>query len=98
MQSTSETTAFDLLSESDDKSANLRVRADLMDRLIGYIEENDLTQKEAAEQLGASQPRISYLVNGRISKFTIDALLNMCEHAGIDWELDRDDLYAGRPE
>ena len=54
-----------------------------MNRLEAYIAEHELTQKEAAERMGVPQSRISLLVNGRISKFTIDYLLNMCTRVGI---------------
>lgn len=70
-----------------DRAANLKVRACLMDRLIDYVQEEGLNQTEAAKRLGVPQPRISYLMNGKISKFTIDFLLNMCSAAGIDVEV-----------
>ena len=43
-----------------------------------------MTQEQAAGRFDVGQPRVSYLMNGRISKFTIDALLNMCTAAGIE--------------
>ena len=67
-----------------DRGANLKVRARLMDRLNAYVEEEGLTQEQAAGRFDVGQPRVSYLMNGRISKFTIDALLNMCTAAGIE--------------
>lgn len=75
-------TAFDVL-EDPDRAANLKVRSKLMNRLDDYIREEGLTQEEAADQLGVPQSRISFLVNGKVSKFTIDYLLNMCTQAGI---------------
>lgn len=75
-------TAFDVL-EDPDRAANLKVRSKLMNRLDDYIREEGLTQEEAADQLGVPQSRISFLVNGKVSKFTIDYLLNMCTRAGI---------------
>ncbi|MFW6207052.1 MAG: helix-turn-helix domain-containing protein [Gemmatimonadota bacterium] len=47
------------------------------------IESEGLTQVEAGEHFGVSQPRISNLVRGRIEEFTIDSLVNMLSHAGI---------------
>ena len=67
-----------------DRGANLKVRARLMDRLNAYVEEEGLTQEQAAGRFDVGQPRVSYLTSGRISKFTIDALLNMCTAAGIE--------------
>lgn len=78
--------AFDVL-EDPDRAANLKMRARLMNRLDDYIREHGLTQEEAAERLEVSQSRISFLLNGRISKFTIDYLVNMCTRAGIEVDL-----------
>lgn len=75
-------TAFEIY--DDTRSANLKVRARLMDHLNDYIQAQDLTQQQAAEHFGVPQSRISLLVNGRISKFTIDYLINMCSRAGIE--------------
>lgn len=86
-------TAFDHLFDKKE-AANLRIRAKLMDRLIDHIEENGLTQEEAAEHFGASQPRISALVNGKISRFTIDALVNMCNEAHITVDIRFDGARA----
>lgn len=69
-------TAFDHLFNAKE-AANLRVRSKLMDRLVEHIEENGLTRKEAAEKLGASPGRTSALLEGKISRFTADALTNM---------------------
>ncbi|MEB6138229.1 helix-turn-helix domain-containing protein, partial [Klebsiella pneumoniae] len=35
------------------------------------------SQKVTAEKLGVSQPRVSNLMNGQVSKFAIDMLLEM---------------------
>ena len=67
-----------------DRAANLKVRSKLMRRLDDYLREEGLTQEEAADRLNVPQSRISFLVNGKISKFTIDYLLNMCTRAGIE--------------
>lgn len=76
-------TAFDAF-EDPDRAANLKVRSKLMSRLDDYIREEGLRQEEAAERLEVSQSRISFLTNGKISKFTIDYLLNMCSRVGIE--------------
>lgn len=75
--------AFDAL-EDPGRAANLKVRSKLMSRLDDYLREKGFTQEEAADQLDVPQSRISFLLNGKISKFTIDYLLNMCTRAGIE--------------
>jgi predicted XRE-type DNA-binding protein len=48
------------------EAENLRIRARLMMALTGYIQERKITQSRAARVMGASQPRISDLVRGKI--------------------------------
>lgn len=76
------TSAFDVYDDPD-RAGNLKVRAQLMHLLGDYIDEKGFKQEEAAQHFGVPQSRISQLVNGRISTFTIDYLINMCSRAGI---------------
>ena len=62
------------------EAENLKMRLLLMTELRCII--GDLPQREAAILLGATQPRVSHLVRGRIDLFTIDTLVNMLGHAG----------------
>ncbi len=64
------------------EASNLQSRSELMIEIQSIIEAEGMTQKEAAEYFGTSQPRISALRKGRIDKFTVDALMNMLSHAG----------------
>lgn len=57
-------------------ASELQMRSDLMLVLRGIIEAKQWSQSEAAEHLGLTQPRVSYLVNGKVEKFSIDKLLN----------------------
>jgi predicted XRE-type DNA-binding protein len=65
------------------EAANLRIRADLMAKLIGAVEERGLTQEQAAKLLGISQPRVSNLMRGKIQHFSIDTLVNLLTAAGL---------------
>ena len=56
---------------SEEEATNLKMRTDLMIRLSTLIETRGLTQAQAAEFFGVSQPRISDLVRGTNS-FDID--------------------------
>ena len=85
--------ALDELFEPHEAS-NLKMRSKLMFHLITYIKEYDLTQDEAAKRFGVGQPRVSHLMNGKVDKFTIDALINMCNSAGLNVELHVDGAYA----
>ena len=62
---------------------SLRIRSALMIELTKHIQRAGLTQKEAAEQLGVSQPRISDLTRGKIDVFSIDMLISMLSRIGV---------------
>ena len=49
------------------EAENLKLRAQLMMELEGFIHDSRLTQTEAAELLGLHQSRISDLVSGKES-------------------------------
>ncbi len=66
-----------------EEAANLKIRADLMLDLRQYIQDRGWTQAEAATFFGETQPRISNLVKGEISRFSIDKLINMLARAGL---------------
>jgi len=53
----------------------LKMRADLMAEVRGWIKQNDLTQARAAEILHVSQSRISDLVRGKWEKFSLEMLI-----------------------
>lgn len=66
-----------------EEAENLRVRAALMVELTERLRRARLTQKEAAETLGVTQPRISDLTRGKIDVFSIDTLVAMLSRIGI---------------
>ena len=66
---------------------NLRMRSELMAALRRFVEREGLTQAEAAKRLRVTQPRISDLTRGKISRFSLDTLVNMLADAGIEVDL-----------
>ena len=86
---------WDAIADSPGEATNLKIRSQLMDILADYIRQEGITQKEAALRFGVPRSRVSELVNDRISKFTIDKLVNMAARVGlnalsIDHEVSRD--------
>ncbi len=79
---------FEDLGRSPDQALSLMVRAQLMASLKRYIDAHGYSQRAAADALGTSQPRISDLTRGKIDRFTIDALLDMHAHAGLQVTID----------
>ena len=58
------------------------LKAELMSELAKWIKENHLKQGEAAAILQVTRPRVSDVVNKKMSKFTIDALVGMLSRIG----------------
>jgi predicted XRE-type DNA-binding protein len=66
------------------EARNLRLRSQTMTALRNFIEKERLTQAEAARRLKVSQPRISDLTRGQISRFSLDTLVNVLADAGLE--------------
>jgi len=64
------------------EAANLRVRAEFIEKIAALIKENNWTQTEAAKRCGVTQPRMNDLLRGRISRFSLDALVNIATALG----------------
>jgi predicted XRE-type DNA-binding protein len=73
---------FDAISGSAEQSASLTARAQVMRALQALVKDAGWTQAKAAERLGVSQPRMNDLLRGRLSKFSLDALVNLVSAAG----------------
>ncbi len=76
------------------EAANLKVRADLMLDLRQYIQARGWTQAEAVAFFGETQPRISNLLKGEITRFSIDKLINMLARAGIQVRVETESKAA----
>lgn len=66
-----------------EEADNLRIRSELMIHLLQVIESRGLKQREAAGLFGVTQPRISDLARGKIDLFSIDMLVTLLSHAGV---------------
>jgi predicted XRE-type DNA-binding protein len=78
--------AFELLTDDSKEIENYTMRSNMMNAIVDLISNKSWTQKEAAEYLGVTQPRISNLKNGRISKFSVDMLMGMLAKLGFTFE------------
>jgi predicted XRE-type DNA-binding protein len=72
----------------------LQIRADLMIDLREHIRGRGWTQWQAAAFFGETQPRISNLLKGEISRFSIDKLVNMLARAGVRVRLETEQRAA----
>jgi predicted XRE-type DNA-binding protein len=53
-----------------------------MQKIAARLKQHDWTQAEAASRCGVTQPRINDLVRGRVSRFSLDALVNIATALG----------------
>lgn len=59
-------------------------KAKLAILISSAIKRNKLTQKKAAEMIGVDQPKISAIIRGQLSGFTIDRLFCFLIALGMD--------------
>jgi len=69
------------------EARNLRMRSQLITALRKFVEKQQLSQAETARRLKVSQPRVSDLMRGKISRFSLDALVTMSSDAGLNVDL-----------
>ncbi|MDA8150136.1 MAG: helix-turn-helix domain-containing protein [Leptospirillum sp.] len=74
---------FKDLGFSDTEAEHLLIRSRLMIEVERFVERSKLSQREAAKKLGITQPRLNDLLQGKIQKFSIDALVKMLSKVGI---------------
>lgn len=75
---------WDAIEDTPQEAASLRARSALMMSLTEAIQAQGLTQAQAAEVFGVTQPRISDLVRGKVNLFSLDALVDMASTAGMN--------------
>ena len=73
---------FDALADTPEESANLQARSSLMRELSALVAAQGWTQAEAAKRCNVTQPRMNDLLRGRISRFSLDALVNIAAACG----------------
>jgi len=73
---------WEALADTPAQAANLRTRAELMFKIAAIVKESGWTQAEAAQRCGVTQPRMNDLLRGRVSRFSLDALVNIATAIG----------------
>jgi predicted XRE-type DNA-binding protein len=74
---------FDDLDLDPGEAEQLKLKAALFDSIIAFLEENSLTQKQTAEIMGVQRSRIGDICRGKITGFSLDALVIMAARAGL---------------
>ena len=81
------TSVWDAIEDTPEQAANMKLRSVLMIALKDHITRAGMSQAQAAQLFGVTQPRVSDLMRGKISLFALDALVNMATAAGLRIEM-----------
>jgi predicted XRE-type DNA-binding protein len=65
----------------------LLVKAELVRQISNLIEAKKMTQTEVAKMLGIDQPKVSALLNGKLSGFSTERLFRLLNALGSDVEI-----------
>jgi predicted XRE-type DNA-binding protein len=60
---------WDAIADTRQQAANLRARAELMQKIAAIVKESGWTQAQAASHCGVTEPRMNDLLHGRVSRF-----------------------------
>ncbi|WP_031407506.1 helix-turn-helix domain-containing protein [Thiomonas sp. FB-Cd] len=81
------TSVWDAIEDTPEEAENMKLRSALMTALREHITRSGMSQAQAAQMLGVTQPRVSDMVRGKINLFGLDALVNMATKAGLHVEM-----------
>ena len=92
---------WDAISDSPEQAEHMKVRSKLLMQLSEYVkaelmEKQQLSGQQAGKLLGLTQPQVSYLVRGKIDRFSLDRLVEIAARAGfhVTMEMERDSTAA----
>ena len=74
---------WDAIEDTPQEAENIKLRSALMTALKIHLSQTNMSQAQAAQLFGVTQPRISDLMRGKINLFGLDALVNMASAAGL---------------
>mgnify|MGYP001228179170 CR=1 FL=1 len=75
---------WDAIEDTPQQAANMRARSELLMTLQAWLKLSGKTQAEAARLFGITQPRMSDLMRGKISLFSLETLMDMATRAGLE--------------
>lgn len=78
---------WDAIEDNPAVAENMKLRSVLMIALKNHITRTGMSQVQAAELFGVTQPRVSDLMRGKINLFALDALVTMVTAAGLHIEM-----------
>jgi predicted XRE-type DNA-binding protein len=81
------TDVFDDLKFSPAEAATLKIKAEILAAILQRIRRQNYTQAKVAEILDDYQPNISNLLNGKISRMSIEKLLSYAHRLNLNAEI-----------
>lgn len=75
---------WDAISYTKEESASMKARSEIMMAVAGAVEGWNVPQRVAAQLLGITQPRVNDLLQGRIGRFSLDALFDLAARARLE--------------
>ena len=87
MESQTFASVFDALADTPAEAANMKARSELLGAIKARVESWGLPQEAAAQRLGITRPQLNDLMRGKLSKFSLDALVNLATAAGLVLEI-----------
>lgn len=78
---------WDALADSEGEAANLKARSTLFHAIRTVVEGWQVPQEVAAHRLGLKRPRLNDLLRGKLSKFSLDALVNIAAAAHLEIDI-----------
>lgn len=79
---------WDAISDTPYEAANMKARSELMIKVTDFIKKSNKKQADSAHDCGITQPRLNDLLTGKISKFSLDALVNIATSLGLEIHID----------
>ncbi len=76
------TSVWDAIADTPEQAANLRTRSELMRQINAIVKDSGWTSTEAAQRCGLTGPRMLDLLDGRVSQFSLDALIDIATAIG----------------
>jgi predicted XRE-type DNA-binding protein len=78
---------FDDLGFSREQAAALKIKATILSALLKHIKQKRYSQVQLVGLLDEYQPNVSNLLNGKISRLSIEKLLSYAYRLGISAEI-----------
>ena len=74
---------FEQIGFSPEEAAALKMKSELHSQIVKAIKKRGYTQADLQRRFDESQPRISDLTTGKISKFSLETLITYAEALGL---------------